>query len=369
MKDEATQAVLGADARIALGRLQARQGREEEAEATLQEALARLASRDLSVVHKAQLHNALAELYESQDRWQEARHQLRTSLALRQRIAEADAKNVRTQLEIRAAMDAAKRDAEIHKLRYVELVEMQSKLVEAEKMALLGKLAAGTAHELNTPLGVLKSSAELSATASRRLVELLDAAPELAGKARRLTEAMASSRDTSDAAVGRIVEIVESLRRFTQLDEADQQRFDVREGLDSAWALLSSSVPAGVEVRRRFDDVPAVLGWPREAHHAFFTVLQNAVEAIEGEGIVTLDVRSADGAVEVQISDTGRGMSEEKVRTLFDVGLADRGPRARMRLGLSAAYATMKKHEGTVLVESKLDEGTTVSFRFPAAEA
>jgi len=309
----------------------------------------------------------LAEVCERRGELARALEQLRQAQALREQIARNDARNKLAQVEARAAMDAAKKDAEIHKLRFVELHGMQAKLVEAERMAFLGKLAAGMAHELNTPLGVLRSNLELSTSAARRLTALLGEEGEDAAQARRLAEVLAANRATSGEAIERIAAIARSFGRFSQLDQAARRAFDVREGVESALALLEPTVPHEITIERRLDPVPTIEGWPRELNHAFMTVLQNAVQAIEGAGAVTVETSATAEQVLVRVRDSGCGMDEDEAARLFDVDWSARGPRTRMRLGLAAAHSTMQEHGGAIDVESAPGAGTTVTFRFPRA--
>lgn len=355
--------VLGPEIQIALSRVLMRKGAWEEAEAELKDSLRRAQAEEISILAHAATHEALADLYEARGWYEESTRHLRQLLELRSRVARQEARAKTAQVEARAAMEAAKKDAEIHKLRFVELRDMQSKLLEADKMALLGKLAAGTAHELNSPLGVLRSNAELTYHAVGRLWARIGDADS--DETARIREALATCRRASTQALDRIGSIAESFKRFTQLDQSEFRSYDVREGLESALALLEPTVPPGVSLRHDFQEVPQVPAWPRELNYAFMTVLQNAVQAIEGTGVVTAETERVDDQVHVRIRDTGRGMSEAQVAHLFDVDLAEDGKRTKMRLGLSAAYATVQKHGGHIDVESQPGKGTTVTFRFP----
>jgi signal transduction histidine kinase len=356
--------VMGAETQVALGRLLFKRGSLDDAELELNDALDRIEGNPLMIVSEAAAHEALAELCETQGKLAATVEHLRKAQALRERVSQQDARNKLAQVEARAAMDAAKKDAEIHKLRYVELHAMQSKLVEAEKMALLGKLAAGAAHELNTPLGVLRNNTELTATAAKRLLPLVRAEEGIGAQAKKLASVLESCRETSDEAVERIAAIARSLKRFTQLDQAERRSFDVREGVKSALALLEPTIPDAITLERRLDPVPSIEGWPRELNHAFMTVLQNAAQAIDGAGVVSVETSATEDHVLVRVRDTGRGMSEEQAAHLFDVTWSEDGMRTTMRLGLSAAYATARKHDGTIEVQSVRGQGTLVTFRF-----
>lgn len=359
--------VMGAEIETALGRILIARGALDEAEKMLVDAVAVLEGTTVATRTITDATQALAELYEKKGDTVRALEHLKRVLELREQITQQEAKNKIAQVEARAEIEAAKKDAEIHQLRYVELHGMQSRVVEAEKMALLGRLAAGTAHELNTPLGVLRSNNELTASSISRLLEMLDAAGVGDDRVAKMKAALASSRKTTDDAVARVAEIATRLGRFAELDNAERRPFDVRECLEAALAILESSVAGGVAIERNFGEVPRIEGWPRELNHAFMTVLRNAIEAIDGAGAVTVETIATDAGVVVKVRDTGRGMSDEEVSHLFDVAWSDGGARTSMRFGLSAAYATAQKHGGGIDVSSVLGEGTTVTFRFPAS--
>lgn len=368
LSSEAIRNMLGAGIQVSLGRLLIKRGSFDQAEHELYDALRRIEGDYVSVVSESGAHDALADLFEKRGQLAKAIEHLRKSQALREEIFKRDSKNKLAQVAARANMEAAKKDAEIHKLRFVELHGMQSKLVEAEKMALLGTLAAGASHELNTPLGVLSSNNHLAATAQERLLALARRDGENGAQVAKLAAVLESCRQSTDQAIERLSTVALSFRRFTQLDQAELRAFDVREGLESALSLLGPGIPKEITVERRFDDVPRIQGWPRALNQAFMTVLENAVEAIDGTGVVTAETSAAGDRVLVRVRDSGRGMSNEKAAHLFDMAWSEEGERTKMRMGLCAAHAATVKHGGTVEVASVLGRGTTVTFMFPVAK-
>lgn len=360
--------LVGAGIQVQLGRLLINKGELGLAEVELVDAHARVDGDPFSVVTAAQAHEALAELREKQGGWRQAVAHLKHAQVLKDQISQRDARNKLAQVEARATMDAAKKDAEIHRLRFVELHAMQSKLLEAERMALLGKLAAGTSHELNTPLGVLSGNTKLAATATQRLLAALQD-HELGPQVSKLSAVLESCRTSSQEALVRIQSVAESFQRFTQLDRAEMRTLDLNECLLSALDLLKPTMPAEIVVHQALAALPNIVGWPRELSQAFMTVLQNAVQAIHGPGRV--EVRTGTDAEHVwaSIADTGRGMSSEEVEHLFDVAWSAGGARSKMRFGLSAAQGTVQRHGGRIEVQSKLQQGTIVRFVFPLPQS
>ncbi len=360
--------VMGTNTQISLGKALIAQGTLTEAEVELRDALRRSEENAVSVVSQARAHETIADLHELRQNYQAALEHLRRATALRTQISQGDARNKLAQIEVRATMEAAKKDADVHKSRFVALHSMQSKLLEAEKMALLGKLAAGTAHELNTPLGVLQSNIKVTVRAAQRLTTLVQDSAEHK-EAAKLSTVIESCVDTSQQAVDRIAAIAVSFKRFTQVNEAERQTFDLIEGLQGALALLSPTLPDRIQLESHLSEVPAIDGWPKEVNHALFTVLQNAVEAIEGPGTITVRTRALPESILIEVRDDGRGMSQEQATHLFDVAWSEDGTRTKMRLGLSAAYATLQKHGGTMSVQSQLAQGTSITFVFPLPSA
>lgn len=357
--------IFGVETQLAIGRLLIERGALDEAERELTDGLGRIMGNSVSMVAEATAHEAFAELCERQGSLGRALEHMRKALELRQQISQRDSRSKLAQVEVRSAMEAARKDAEIHKLRFVELHGMQSQLVEAEKMALLGKLAAGMAHELNTPVGVLRSNAQLVATATERIVALVDEHSGLGAQVTKLAAVLVSCAHTSRTASDRIRSIAENFRRFTELDQAERHPFDVRRGLESALALLEPTIAEGIRFETRFEAVPKIDAWPRELNQAFLTVLQNAAQAIDGAGTVIVETSSSSEHVLVRVRDSGRGMSEEEATHLFDIAWSQSGTRTKMRLGLSAAHTTVQKHGGDIQVESAPGKGTVVTFRLP----
>ena len=212
---------------------------------------------------------------------------------------------------------------------------------------------------------MLSSNARVAATATARLLALISPEGDAGAQAAKLSAMLDACRQSTEQAIERISAVARSFGRFTQLDQADARDFDVREGLESALALLQPTLRSEIVVERRFETVPRIEAWPRELNQAFLTVLQNAVEAIDAAGVVSVETSATSDHVRVRVRDDGRGMSEEKAARLFDMAWSEEGGRTKMRMGLCAAHATARKHGGEITVESALGRGTTVTFTFP----
>lgn len=362
--DDDPGAVSALSPRLTLAGLLMKRGELDQAEDILRAALAHLHRFGLPVpASEADAHKALAAICEQKGQLEKANSHLREVIEMRERAADKEMRNKLAQYEAKAEMQAARQDAEIHRLKYVELAQMQAKLVQAEKMAQLGTFAAGTTHELNTPLGVLRSNLNLIATAATRLSDLVPA--EERTKAEKLVAAINSCGTTSTSALERISGVAERFKRFTSLDLAEKRVFNVVEGLQSAIELLRPEIPTGIHLESDLQPVPDIEGWPAQLNQTFMTVLLNATEAIESEGRVCAETRLDGDWVVVRISDTGRGMSDSERAHLFDVGWSAEGKRTKMRLGLSAAHATVQHHGGVIDVASSLGQGTVFTLRFP----
>ncbi|HPF34248.1 MAG TPA: PAS domain-containing protein [Candidatus Krumholzibacteria bacterium] len=249
----------------------------------------------------------------------------------------------------------------LHHLR-----EAQTQLIQSEKLASLGQLAAGLAHELNNPIGALRASADVMARAQGRLDEVLEDAgcPELDPRLQRALRAMTEGRRNAAEAAGRVAELVGTLKSFSNLDQADLQRADPVRGLESALTVLRGELGDRIKVVRDYDDVPEITCYPADLNQMFLHVLRNAAAAIEGEGVITLGARTVAAGVELTVADTGRGIARDRLRRIFDLDFID-GDRVRVGWGMATIRQAVEKHRGDVRIDSEPGRGTTVTVTLP----
>jgi signal transduction histidine kinase len=241
------------------------------------------------------------------------------------------------------------------------LENAQSELVQSEKMAALGSLVSGLVHELASPVGVIRASADLSESAIARLEG--SAEPP----SRKLTDTLLAAHRASLQATERVSSILKSLRNFSRLDRSDFAVVDLHEGLEDAITLLASEFKSGITVRRRFGEVPKIACRPAELNQAFMHVLQNAVEAVSSPGMVTVETWSERDTVYVSVSDDGPGIDPEVMKVLFVPTFRRTGPRVKAGMGLFVSHQIVSKHGGRIQVASEPGRGTTVTIELPGS--
>ncbi len=256
------------------------------------------------------------------------------------------------------------------KRTYNELKQTQAKLIMQEKMASLGNLVAGIAHEMNTPLGALTSNNDVLLRTALKLKELLgqegdQPEPQARKKTLRLLDSLESLCRVNQTAADRMDKILTSLRSFARLDRAEEDRFDVREGLDSTLTLIAGKLGDRIQVVKQYEEVPQIRCFPSQVNQVFMNVLTNAVEAIEGEGEIRLRTYTADEHVIVEIADNGAGIPPENLNKIFDPGFTTKGVKVGTGLGLSIVQRIMEDHHGSLEVRSEVGKGTTVRIVLP----
>jgi len=342
------------ETQIALGRVHLRRGEVAEARAWL-EPLEQVSMTIGSVPLELDLHRCLSEVFERVGDAPRALEHLKRYHAFRDRVFDAKSRQEATRMEIRLQTEAAQKDAEIHRLRYVELEQMQARLVETERLALLGDLAVGIAHEVNSPLGVLNSNLDLLQRATRRL--RTGDAPE------RIAELLTGLVAASGEATERIRSIVLSLQRFVRADQGALQRVDLKDDLESVLLLLQPMLPDDVVVMRRLEPLPRMWASASELNQAFLTLFTHVARRLE-RGQIEVASRAEDGWVIIEIRDDGPSLSPEEIEQLFRIRFGEEAQRVRLQMGLAPVSAVVERHGGRLELTSD-EDGTCHRIRLP----
>lgn len=238
-----------------------------------------------------------------------------------------------------------------------ELRATQGRLVQHAKMAALGQLVAGVAHEINTPLAAVVNNNDLFLRIFARM------------RAGTVDERdLAAIEDLSRVtrmACARMSDIVRTLRTFARLDEADVKAVDLHEGIESTLVLIAHLTKGGITVERRYGELPRIECHPNQINQVLMNLCVNACQAMGERGTLTISTRSLGDAVEVRIADTGVGIARDKLARIFDPGFTTKGAPLGTGLGLSIVYQIVEGHGGEVSVESELGVGTAFTLKLP----
>jgi len=294
--------------------------------------------------------------------------------------SETKLRNIKTAYEV----EASKREAEIFKLRNVELKEKneklqqtlnelnitQAQLLQAGKMAALGNLVAGIVHELNTPVGTIKSALDAGNKAINRLAKSIGTDDQLKNLSsfeqfQKLLDVIFTSSFNTNEAIGRILKIVNSLKNFAQMDSANFKKGDLHEGIESALTLVEHELGERIRVEKNYGKIPQLYLFQSELNQVFMNVLLNSINAIENEGIIRIRTRHKDEEAVVEFSDTGKGIPKDKIEQLFEPGFKADNTRVRMTSGLFASYNIIRKHRGKIMVNSEVGKGSSFVISLP----
>jgi signal transduction histidine kinase len=262
-----------------------------------------------------------------------------------------------------------------------ELESLQAQMVHTEKMASLGQLAAGIAHELNNPVGFIYGNMEILRSCAAGLERLLKFYDDAQLPALLAAEINAIKKEIdyensledlrsiiSDCYGGaeRIRDVVQNLRLFSRLDEADFKKVDLHEGLESTIRLLSQYYRSGrITLERNYADLPPVDCYAGQLNQVWMNLLVNAAQSISREGKVHVVTRRENEMAVVSISDTGKGIAPEHLKKIFDPFFTTKPVGEGTGLGLSITYGIIERHGGSINIESHLCEGTTVTIAIP----
>ncbi len=246
--------------------------------------------------------------------------------------AELYQKNIQTVRELKSAMK--------------ELKETQIQLINSEKMASLGQLVAGVAHEINTPVASIKSN---NGIVSKLLGSIEDA---------DLKEMLTDINEIDKEAVNRISNIVTSLKKFVRLDEAELQEADINKELDLTLELIRHETKNRIEVIRNYGEIPVIKCFPNMLNQVFTNILINACQAIDGKGTISISTEYKDKNLIVKIKDSGKGIPQNQLNKIFSAGFTTKGVGVGTGLGLAICAKIIEKHKGEITVNSEVGKGS-----------
>jgi signal transduction histidine kinase len=250
-----------------------------------------------------------------------------------------------------------------------ELRQTQMQLVQSEKLASLGELVAGVAHELNTPIGAIKSNTDIIANAVKMLRSSVETAHdhEMVQKTKleELLGRLDSLNQVNRGACQRVIKTVDSLRSFARLDESDWKPVDLHRGLEDTLTLLHHNLQDRIKVTTKLGELPTVVCNPKEMNQVFMILLVNAIQAIEGEGDILIETYPEEDQAVIRISDTGRGIPPDDMKRIFDPGFTTKGVGVGTGLGLPISYKIVEDHRGRIDAVSTPGTGSTFTVRIP----
>jgi two-component system, NtrC family, sensor kinase len=266
----------------------------------------------------------------------------------------------------RARAEAASAEALARANRELEeandlLKGTQAQLVQAAKMASLGELVAGIAHEINNPLAFIQAH---QGTVERLLGEIAAKLPPDAG----LDRQVAKSRDRVGAmklGLNRIRELVLNLRRFSRLDEGDFQTVNVPESIETVLALLGHKLGTRIDVRRRYGAIPDLYCSPALLNQVVMNIVGNAADAIKGTGGIDIETESNETTYTIRISDTGPGIPPDLRERIFEPFFTTKPVGSGTGLGLAIAYSVVQAHKGSIAMDSGPLGGARFTITIP----
>lgn len=278
-------------------------------------------------------------------------------------------------------------EARTHELTALlkKMEDTQSQLLQSEKMAAIGQLAAGVAHEINNPIGFVNSNLGTLRSYTERLLNVIAAYEQCQAKVKDipmddiaavraeadldfLREDVISLLKESQEGLTRVKKIVQDLKDFSHVDEAEWQEADLNEGIESTLNVVSNEIKYKAEVVRQYGQLPPVRCIAAQVNQVLMNLLVNAAQAIENRGTIT--VRSGiDGPlVWIEVQDTGKGMSPEVQKRIFEPFYTTKPVGKGTGLGLSLSYdIIVKRHGGRFDVRSEPNQGSIFRLWLPVA--
>ncbi|MBI5659648.1 MAG: histidine kinase [Nitrosomonadales bacterium] len=291
--------------------------------------------------------------------------------------------------ERKRAEEALRREKEEQKALVRKLETAHNQLLQSEKMASIGQLAAGVAHEINNPIGYVNSNLGSLGQYVEELIRVVEAyeraepalsTPASLEEVRALKQEMdweylkQDVRDLigeSAEGIARVRQIVQDLKDFSHVDRAEWQFADLHKGIDSTLNIVRNEIKYNAEVVREYGAIPQVECMVSQLNQVFMNMLVNASHAIGdgSRGTITIRTGAESDMVWVEFSDTGKGIAPENLQRIFDPFFTTKPVGKGTGLGLSLSFGIVEKHRGRIEVESETGNGATFRIWLPVTRA
>jgi len=281
--------------------------------------------------------------------------------------------------------DALHQTSEDQRGLIAKLQQAQAQLLQSEKMASIGQLAAGVAHEINNPVGFVNSNMKslqsyvdkllLVVEQQEKLLQTETVPEELKQQARQLEEKSDLGYLKDDVldlinesldGLKRVKDIVQSLKDFSHVGESDWQMIDIHKGLESTITIANNELKYKTAIEKNYGQLPQIKGLASQLNQVFMNLLVNAAHSITERGTIRIDTDCKDQWVYIRITDTGCGIPQENLQRIFEPFFTTKPIGSGTGLGLSLSYGIIQKHGGRIEVESTVGIGTTFTVCLPA---
>ena len=262
-----------------------------------------------------------------------------------------------------------------------ELRSAHEQLLQAEKMASIGQLAAGIAHEINNPVGFVNSNMGALKNYVGTLLDVIDRYEQAAAGHPALAEQLAALRAEADLeflkddvidlvresldGLKRVRDIVQALKDFSHVGETEWQVADLHQGLDSTLNIVANEIKYKASVVKEYGKLPQITCLASQLNQVFMNLLVNAAHAMREQGVITLRTGANEGWVWVEIADNGVGIAPENLKRIFEPFFTTKPVGSGTGLGLSLSYGIVHRHGGRIEVASVVGKGTRFTVHLP----
>lgn len=283
--------------------------------------------------------------------------------------------------------EALHRTGEEQRSLIEKLKETQAQLLQSEKMASIGQLAAGVAHEINNPVGFVSSNMKSLQTYVEKLLQVVNQQDELLQRdelsadlkdqAKKLTVDADLSYLRTDVVdlitesldgLKRVKDIVQSLKDFSHVGESDWQMVDVTKGLESTITIANNELKYKTVIEKHYGELPLIKGLASQLNQVFMNLLVNAAHSIAERGTISIYTECKDDWVYIRIKDTGCGIPTENLSRIFEPFFTTKPIGSGTGLGLSLSYGIVQKHNGRIDVQSEIGVGTSFTVCLPVSQ-